>query len=118
MRGPHFHDYHWLLDEQATQIFAMTDVMAERVRKLGATTLHPIGDIARYQRIQDNNEVRLMPEAMLAELLNDNRSLISNMRSAPELCARENDVATTSLIENWIDETERRTWFLAEICSG
>jgi starvation-inducible DNA-binding protein len=117
MRGLHFRDYHLLLDEQATQIFAMTDVIAERARKLGATTLHSIGDIARYQRIQDNNETRVSPGAMLTELLNDNRSLTSSMRSAHELCARENDVATTSLIENWIDETERRTWFLAEICS-
>ncbi len=117
MRGPHFRDYHLLLDEQATQIFAMTDVIAEHTRKLGATTLHSIGDITRYQCIQDNDETTVAPEAMLAELLNDNRSLTSNMRSAHELCARENDVATTSLIENWIDETERRTWFLAEICS-
>ena len=117
MSGRHFRDYHLLLDEQATQIFAMTDVIAERTRKLGATTLHSIGDITRYQCIQDNDETTVAPEAMLAELLNDNRSLTSNMRSAHELCARENDVATTSLIENWIDETERRTWFLAEICS-
>jgi starvation-inducible DNA-binding protein len=117
MRGSHFRDYHLLLDEQATQIFAMSDVIAERSRKLGATTLHSIGDIARYQRIEDNNETTVAPEAMLAELLNDNRLLTSNMRSAHELFARENDVATTSLIENWIDETEGRTWFLAEICS-
>jgi starvation-inducible DNA-binding protein len=117
MRGPHFRDYHLLLDEQAEQIFAMTDVIAERARKLGATTLHSIGDIARYQRIQDNNETTVVPEAMLAELLSDNRLLTSNMRSAHELCASENDVATTSLIENWIDETERRTWFLTEIFS-
>jgi starvation-inducible DNA-binding protein len=117
MRGPHFRDYHLLLDEQATQIFAMTDVIAERARKLGATTLHSIGDIARYQRIQDNNETTVAPKAMLAELLSDNRLLTSNMRSAHELFGRENDFATTSLIENWIDETESRTWFLAEICS-
>jgi starvation-inducible DNA-binding protein len=117
MRGPHFRDYHLLLDEQATQIFAMTDVIAERARKLGATTLRSIGDVARYQRIQDNNETTVAPRTMLAELLNDNRLLTSNMRSAHELCATENDVATTSLIENWIDETEQRTWFLAEICS-
>src|ERR1700704_4452732 len=80
MRGPHFRDYHLLLDEQAEQIFAMTDVIAERARKLGATTLHSIGDIARYQRIQDNNETTVVPEAMLAELLSDNRLLTSNMR--------------------------------------
>jgi starvation-inducible DNA-binding protein len=118
MRGPHFRDYHLLLDEQATQIFTMTDVIAERARKLGAPTLHSIGDVARYQRIQDNNETAVEPAAMLAELLKDNRLLASNMRSAHELCARENDFPTTSLIENWIDETEQRTWFLAEVCSN
>jgi starvation-inducible DNA-binding protein len=117
MRGSHFRDYHLLLDEQAAQIFAMSDVIAERSRKLGATTLHSIGDIARYQRIQDNNETTVAPEAMLAELLDDNRLLTSNMRTAHELFAGENDFATTSLIENWIDETENRSWFLAEICS-
>jgi starvation-inducible DNA-binding protein len=95
----------------------MGDVVAERSRKLGATTLHSIGDIARYQRIRDNNETTIAPRAMLSELLNDNRFLATNMRSAHELCASENDFATTSLIENWIDETERRIWFLAEICS-
>jgi starvation-inducible DNA-binding protein len=117
MRGSHFRDYHLLLDEQAAQIFTMSDVIAERSRKLGATTLHSIGDIARYQRIQDNNETTVAPEAMLAELLDDNRLLTSNMRTAHELFAGENDFATTSLIENWIDETENRSWFLAEICS-
>jgi starvation-inducible DNA-binding protein len=117
MRGSHFRDYHLLLDEQAGQIFAMSDVIAERSRKLGATTLHSIGDIARYQRIRDNNETMIAPGAMLSELLNDNRFLATNMRSAHELCASQNDFATTSLIENWIDETEGRTWFLAEICT-
>jgi starvation-inducible DNA-binding protein len=117
MRGSHFRDYHLLLDEQAEQIFAMSDVIAERSRKLGATTLHSIGDIAKYQRIRDNNETMIAPRAMLSELLNDNRFLATNMRSAHELCASQNDFATTSLIENWIDETEGRTWFLAEICS-
>jgi starvation-inducible DNA-binding protein len=117
MRGSHFRDYHLLLDEQAEQIFAMSDVIAERSRKLGATTLHSISDIARYQRIRDNNETMIAPGAMLSELLNDNRFLATNMRSAHELCASQNDFATTSLIENWIDETEGRTWFLAEICT-
>ena len=117
MRGPQFRDYHLLLDEQATQIFAMTDVIAERARKLGGTTLRSIGDIARYQRIEDD-EVSVAPTAMLERLLSDNRSLSQSLRSAHELCARENDFATTSLIENWIDETERRSWFLAEIVSA
>jgi starvation-inducible DNA-binding protein len=115
MRGSHFRDYHLLLDEQATQIFAMTDDVAERTRKLGGTTLHSIGDIARNQRIGDNEQDSVAPTAMLKELLSDNLSLTSSLRSAHELCARENDFATTSLIENWIDETERRSWFLAEI---
>ena len=117
MRGPQFRDYHLLLDEQATQIFAMTDVIAERARKLGGTTLRSIGDIARYQRIEDD-EVSVAPTAMLERLLSDNRSLSQSLRSAHELCARENDFATTSLVENWIDETERRSWFLAEIVSS
>jgi starvation-inducible DNA-binding protein len=118
MHGSHFRDYHLLLDEQATQIFAMTDVIAERARKLGGTTLHSIGDITRHQRVEDNDEMSVSPTAMLKELLGDNRSLTSNLRSAHELCARENDVATTSLIENWIDETEYRSWFLAEILTA
>jgi starvation-inducible DNA-binding protein len=115
MRGSHFRDYHLLLDEQAAQIFAMTDVIAERSRKLGGTTLHSIGEIARHQRIEDNDQVSVSPSAMLKELLSDNRSLAANLRSAHELCAGKNDFATTSLIENWIDETEGRSWFLAEI---
>lgn len=115
MRGSHFRDYHLLLDEQAVQVFAMTDVIAERTRKLGETALHSIGDIAQYQRIEDNNEPMVPPEKMLKELLADNRSLVSHLRSAHELCAAKNDFATTSLIENWIDETEHRCWFLAEV---
>lgn len=115
MRGSHFRDYHLLLDEQATQIFAMTDIIAERTRKLGGATLHSIGDIARHQCIEDNDQVLVTPPEMLRELLSDNRSLASTLRSAHELCASENDFATTSLIENWIDETEHRSWFLAEI---
>lgn len=118
MRGSHFRDYHLLLDEQAAQMFAMTDVIAERTRMLGGTTLHSIGEIARYQRIDDNDQVSVAPTAMLKELLDDNRSLTSTLRSAHELCAEENDFATTSLIENWIDETERRSWFLAEIVAA
>jgi starvation-inducible DNA-binding protein len=114
MRGPHFRDYHRLLDEQAGQIFAMTDVIAERARKLGATTLHSIGEITRHQRIEDNDEILVRPEQMLKELLRDNRLLASYLRSAHELFAGGNDFATTSLTENWIDETESRCWFLAE----
>lgn len=115
MRGSHFRDYHLLLDEQAAQMFAMTDIIAERTRKLGGTALHSIGEIARHQRINDNDQVFVAPAAMLKELLDDSRSLTSILRSAHELCAKENDFATTSLIENWIDETEGRSWFLAEI---
>ena len=115
MSGPHFRDYHLMLDEHAEQVFAMTDVIAERTRKLRETTLHSIGEITRNQRIDDNDETVLLPQAMLKELLADNRLLASNLRSAHELCAGENDFATASLIENWIDETERRCWFLALI---
>jgi starvation-inducible DNA-binding protein len=118
MRGSHFRDYHLLLDEQAAQIFEMTDIIAERTRTLGGTTLHSIGEIARYQRIDDNDEMSVPPAAMLKELLDDNRSLTSALRSAHELCAGENDFATTSLTENWIDETERRSWFLSEILAA
>jgi starvation-inducible DNA-binding protein len=114
MSGPHFRDYHLLLDEQATQIFAMTDDIAERARKLGGTTIRSISDISRHQRLRDNNAEFVGPEDMLTELRNDNRQLTQELRSAHELCERRNDVATASLIENWIDETERRTWFLSE----
>ena len=115
MSGPHFHDYHLLLDEQATQVFAMTDDIAERARKLGGTTIRSISDITRHQRLKDNNLEFVAPNDMLTELRNDNRQLTRELRSAHELCERRNDVATASLIENWIDETERRTWFLSEI---
>ena len=115
MSGPHFRDYHLLLDEQATQIFAMTDDIAERARKLGGTTIRSISDITRHQRLKDNNLEFVAPNDMLTELRNDNRQLTRELRSAHELCERRNDVATASLIENWIDETERRTWFLSEI---
>ena len=114
MSGPHFRDYHLLLDEQADQIYAMTDPMAERVRKLGGPTLKSIGQIARIQRIRDNNADYVEPLDMLAELAEDNRMLTSHLREAHDVCDEHGDVATTSLIEIWIDETERRTWFLFE----
>ena len=112
--GPHFRDYHLLLDEQAQQIFATTDDIAERARKIGGTTLRSIGHIARLQRIPDNDADYVTPEDMLAELCEDNRHLVSILRETHDLCDEHNDVATTSLIENWIDEAERRTWFLFE----
>jgi len=115
MSGHHFRDYHLLLDEHAEQIFAMTDDIAERARKIGGTTLHSISDVSRNQRLQDNNEEFVTPNEMLTELCNDNQQLTRSLRSAHELCDRHNDVATASLIETWIDETERRTWFLSEV---
>jgi starvation-inducible DNA-binding protein len=115
MTGKNFRDYHLLLDEQGDQIFAMTDPIAERARKLGGITIHSIGEIATYQRLKDNNEQHVAPKAMLSELFADNRKLIASLRSTHEVCGRHNDVATTSLIEVWIDETERRAWFLGEI---
>jgi len=114
MSGRHFRDYHLLLDEHADQIFAMTDVIAERARKLGSSTLRSIGDISRHQRLQDNDRESVTPKDMLAELLADNRTLTRSLRSTHEVCERHNDVATASLIEVWIDETERRSWFLSE----
>ena len=117
MSGRHFSDYHLLLDEHGEQIFAMTDDIAERARKIGGTTLHSISDVSKHQRLKDNNAERVAPEDMLAELRADNQELTRNLRSAHELCEKHNDVATASLIENWIDETERRTWFLSEIVS-
>src|SRR5713101_52435 len=115
MSGAHFRDYHLLLDEHGTQIFAMTDEIAERARKIGGTTVRSVSDISKHQRLKDNNAERVAPEDMLAELGADNQELTRNLRSAHELCEKHNDVATASLIENWIDETERRTWFLSEI---
>ena len=115
MRGPHFRDYHLLLDEQAGQLFAMTDDIAERARKLGGTTLRSISDISRNQRLQDNNGESVTPKDMLAELCADNQQLTRFLRSTHEVCDKFNDVATTSLIETWIDETERRAWFLSQI---
>jgi starvation-inducible DNA-binding protein len=114
MSGPHFRDFHLLLDEQSDQIFAMTDVIAERVRKLGGTTLHSIGHIGRLQRLKDNDADYVTPLDMLAELREDNKQLTSSMREVHALCDEHGDVASASLIENWIDETERRTWFLFE----
>jgi starvation-inducible DNA-binding protein len=112
--GPHFRDYHLLLDEQAGQIFAMTDDIAERVRKIGGTTIRSIGNVARLQRLSDNDADYVDPLGMLAELRDDNGTMLASMREAHDLCDEENDVATTSLLENWIDETERRIWFLFE----
>ncbi|MBC7370748.1 MAG: DNA starvation/stationary phase protection protein [Bdellovibrionaceae bacterium] len=114
MSGPHFRDFHLLLDEQADQLFAMTDVIAERVRKVGGRTLRSIGQISRSQRIKDNDEDFVAPQAMLSELAADNRQLTAGLREAHEVCDKYNDIASASLIENWIDETERRSWFLFE----
>ena len=114
MSGPHFRDYHLLLDEQAEQIFAMTDVIAERARKIGGTTLRSIGEIARLQTLKDNDEEVISPRDMLVELFGDNQELVRHLRSTHELCEFHGDVATASLIEVWIDESERRQWFLAE----
>src|ERR1044072_1743315 len=110
MSGSHFRDYHLLLDERAEQIFAMTDVIAERARKIGANTLRSIGDISRNQSLKDNDEEFVAPRDMLVELYGDNQGLTRQLRSAHELCEYHGDVATTSLIEIWIDETERRQW--------
>ncbi len=114
MSGRHFRDYHLLLDEHGEQIFAMTDDVAERARKIGGTTLHSVSDISRHQRLKDNNAEFVSPKDMLGELCADNQQLTRFLRSTHEICDRHNDVATASLIENWIDETERRTWFLFE----
>jgi starvation-inducible DNA-binding protein len=114
MSGPHFRDYHLLLDEQGEQLFAMTDPIAERVRKLGGITLRSIGQIARTQRVLDNNAEYVEPLDMLAELRDDNANLAARLREAHGVCEEHRDIATTSLIEVWIDETERRTWFLFE----
>jgi starvation-inducible DNA-binding protein len=114
MSGPHFRDYHVLLDEQADQLFAMTDPIAERIRKLGASTLKSIGHISRNQRILDNDAEYVEPQDMLAELREDNKTLASRLREAHNVCDEHRDVATASLIEVWIDESERRTWFLFE----
>ena len=114
MSGPHFRDYHLLLDEQSDQIFAMTDVIAERVRKIGGQTLRSIGEIARLKHVADNDAPFVTPQDMLAELREDNTELAKRMRVTHELCAEHGDVATTSQLEVYIDETERRAWFLYE----
>ena len=112
--GPHFRDYHLLLDEHADQIFAATDAIAERVRKIGGTTLRSIGHIGRLQRVLDNDADFVTPMDMLAELRDDNKQLTEKLRETHGLCDEKGDVATASLLENWIDEAERRTWFLFE----
>jgi starvation-inducible DNA-binding protein len=116
MSGPHFRDYHLMLDEQSDQIFATTDDIAERARKIGGTTLHSVGEIERLKRVLDNDADYVTPIDMLAELRDDNKQLTAHMRETHDLCDEAGDVATTSMLENWIDEAERRTWFLFETC--
>jgi starvation-inducible DNA-binding protein len=116
MSGPHFRDYHLLLDEQGEQLFAVTDAIAERVRKIGGTTLRSVGEISRLQRVLDNDADYVTPLDMLAELRDDNKQLAAAMREAHSLCDEHGDVASASLLENWIDEAERRVWFLFETC--
>jgi starvation-inducible DNA-binding protein len=114
MSGPHFRDYHLMLDDQGEQIFSMTDSIAERARKLGGTTVRSIGEISRLQRIADNDADYVEPLDMIAELRNDNAMLTKTMREVHSLCDEASDVATASLLENWIDESEKRVWFLFE----
>ena len=114
MSGPHFRDYHLLLDEHGDQLFAMTDPIAERIRKVGGLTLKSIGHISRTQRVIDNDADYVEPLDMLAELADDNKTLAARLREAHNVCEEHRDIATASLIEIWIDETERRTWFLFE----
>jgi starvation-inducible DNA-binding protein len=114
MSGPHFRDYHLLLDEHGDQIYGMTDDIAERARKIGGATLRSIGQIARLQRVLDNDAEYVTPQDMLAELRDDNKQLTASMREVHDLCDEHGDVATASMLENWIDETERRVWFLFE----
>jgi starvation-inducible DNA-binding protein len=118
MSGPHFRDYHLLLDEQGEQLFAMTDPIAERIRKIGGLTIKSIGHIARLQRVLDNDADYVEPADMIAELAEDNKTLAARLRETHNVCDEHRDVATASLIEVWIDETERRTWFLSEIRRG
>ncbi|HEY4282158.1 MAG TPA: DNA starvation/stationary phase protection protein [Chthoniobacterales bacterium] len=115
MTGRHFRDYHLLLDEHSDQIFAMTDDIAERGRKIGGATIRSISDITRHQRLKDNNAEVVSPKDMLAELSADNQHLTRSLRATHEVCEKYGDVATASLVEVWIDQTERRTWFLSEI---
>jgi starvation-inducible DNA-binding protein len=118
MSGPHFRDYHLLLDEQGDQLFATTDAIAERVRKIGGTTLRSIGHIARLQRVSDNDADYVTPKDMLAELRDDNARLAGYLRETHDICDEHGDVATASLLENWIDEAERRVWYLFEATRG
>jgi starvation-inducible DNA-binding protein len=118
MSGPHFRDYHLLLDEQGDQIFAITDPIAERVRKVGGTTLRSIGHIGRLQRVSDNDAEYVTPLDMLAELREDNKQLAAHMRETHALCEEHGDIASASLLEVWIDEAERRAWFLFEATRG
>ncbi|WP_342619398.1 DNA starvation/stationary phase protection protein [Rhodoferax sp. GW822-FHT02A01] len=114
MSGTHFRDYHLMMDEQALQLFAMTDPLAERIRKVGGQTLRSIGHIARTQRVLDNDADYVTPQDMLSELADDNRTLVAHLREAHDLCNAQKDIASASLIEVWIDETEQRCWFLFE----
>jgi starvation-inducible DNA-binding protein len=114
LSGPHFRDYHLMFDEQGAQLLAMTDPIAERVRKIGGSTIKSIGNISRLQRVLDNDADYVDPEDMLAELCEDNKTLAARLREAHNVCEENRDIATASLIETWIDETEKRTWFLFE----
>jgi starvation-inducible DNA-binding protein len=118
MSGPHFRDYHLLLDDHGDQLFAMTDDIAERVRKIGGTTIRSVGQVARTKRIADNDADFVTPEDMLSELWEDNKALVLYLKSAHSLCDDASDVASASLIENWIDESQRRAWFLYEMSRG
>jgi starvation-inducible DNA-binding protein len=115
LKGRHFRDYHLLFDEHADQIFAISDDIAERARKIGGTTVRSIGEIARHQRLRDNDQTDVAPLEMVRELRDDNGRLTAFLRESHEVCAKHDDVATTSMIEVWIDQAERRTWFLSEI---
>src|SRR6266480_4238162 len=114
LSGPHFRDYHLMFDEQADQLFAMTDAIAERVRKIGGSTIKSISHISRLQRVQDNDVDYVQPQDMLAEVREDNKELAARLREVHNVCEEHRDIATASLLEVWIDETERRTWFLFE----
>jgi starvation-inducible DNA-binding protein len=116
MSGPHFRDYHLLLDDQSAQIFATTDDIAERVRKTGNTTLRSIGDIARHQTLKDNDKAFVAPEDMLSELRDDNLKLVESLREAKDIADKAKDNATSAMIDNWTDDAERRAWFLFETC--
>lgn len=118
LSGPHYRDYHLLFDEQADQIFNMIDILAERVRKLGGTTIHSIGQIKSLQRIEDDNDEFVAAKEMVIRLLNDNKQYAVHIRKAHSICDEYNDIATASLLENFIDETERRIWFLFEVQAG